>query len=137
MREDIPVILPAFKQSHVVFTDDKRELVLRKIPAQGLERVHRVRRTRQEKLIVRSDDVRNIPDRLAHGRQPLLLGRKRVRLFERIIRADHHPQLVQIGVLHNPFRQACMPEMNRVEAASVYADFFYHLFIYTFFHFPQ
>jgi len=55
--------------------------------------------------------------------QPIKLMNQGLALFERILRAYHKPNFIQISPIIQDIGNDQMPDMDRIEAAEIKADF--------------
>ena len=99
----------------VVATNDEDKFVIWKVGFQVLERVPRIRRLGEGKLIIFCHETRLIGKSLLYQMVSLLGIGKSIANLERVLWTHHKPYLIETLVLKHPFAYGNVSVMNGIK----------------------
>lgn len=121
--EDSLVVFPLYEIDQVILAQDDLELPFGVFFRKVDERMDGITGTRQVKFDVGRFDVVIIIDSGANHVEAVEVAEKSFAGFERILRGNDEPHLVQIGGFRHDIRDDQVADMYRVEGAEEQTDF--------------
>ena len=121
----ILVVAPAAEIGQIVAAHNDREAPVGVFLAQSRQRDDGVGRYGQVHLDVAGAHTVVVVDGHTHHLQPMVVGKQRAALLQRILRRDDKPHLGHIGQLQHRVGNNQMPHVNRVERTEKQTDMFH------------
>ena len=111
------------ESNKIVLSDDDAELHVGVLGPQVPHRRRSEIRLGQIEFDVTAFQLLVLRDGEVNHLQSVRLAHEFTRAFVRVVRRDHQPHFVQIGVMRHVVGDDQMPEVNRVERTEVQSDF--------------